>query len=134
MKKFLVPIIALAMCMGLVVAADAAKPTTTTYTFTAMDGSAVDGKVVIMALPNGRTHVRVQAQGLNANRDYAFSFSSSTNCTETSDQRTILERVTTSNHGSVNLNKRLTVDASTIGSVSIRSGDGTVLVACASTP
>ena len=132
MKFVLIPFLALAMCFGIVATADAARPTTTTYEFTSSSG--VTGKVVVMALPNGRTHVRIQAQGLTANTRYALSYSTSTTCGEPADQRTILERVDASTRGSINLNKRLDADASTIGSIAIRSDDGTTLVACASTP
>jgi len=138
MKKLIVPMLALSL-FGLTAfhaPAQAASPKSVTYTFTVMDTeggrSNAAGDVVLQPLPNGKTLVRIQAKGLQANSQYFLTWSTSTGCAlETDNTAKTFNHFTAKSNGNLNFTARLETDLSAIGSIGIRTETGQVLVACA---
>lgn len=139
MKKVILPILVLSL-VGLfgmnAVLAHAASPKATTYTFTAMDTeggkSNASGEVVLQALPNGKTLVRIRATGLQAGGQYFLTWSSATGCQlETDNTAKTFNHFTAKSNGNLNFTTRLETDPTAIGSIGIRTEAGQTLVACA---
>ena len=136
MKKLILPLLALSLFGLNAVTAHAASPKSVTYTFTVMDTeggrSNASGSVVLQPLPNGKTLMRIEAKGLQANSQYFLTWSTSTGCAlETDNSAKTFNHFTAKSNGSIHYTTRLETDLSAIGSVGIRTETGQVLVACA---
>lgn len=138
MKKLILSMLVLSLfgLNALSAPAHAANPKAVTYTFTVMDTeggrSNAAGDVVLQPLPNGKTLVRIQVKGLQANSQYFLTWSTSTGCAlETDTSAKTFNHFTAKSNGNLNFTTRLETDLSAIGSIGIRTETGQTLVACA---
>jgi len=131
MRRFLAPSIALAACLAASVALAASDKIIANFDSISPFGTGVSGQVVLNAMPSGETQIHAALRGLVPNTEYvSFIYQSSASCAAGTPTAQLVT-FTANSAGNANFTKKVDVNLSQIGSVSLQRTSDNALLACA---